>query len=165
MKGDNMKQLATTQRWGFVIAAMVFLFAFTTTAQAAVKKPSLNTLLVNSGITFKLAKLDRTDGFLFGLTFKGKKIPSITIAPGFGRMLLVQVGAEEMIFQGNGAGKMELIQATGGDLTTVLCILTTVLDFITGLQTCQSDPACLFGQIISLIQGITTCTASTTPTT
>ena len=159
-----MKQLATTRRWGFAIAAMVFLFAFTTTAQAAVKKPTLNSLLATSGVTFKIAKLDRTDGFLFGLTFKGKKIPSITIAPGLSRMLLVQVGADEMIFQGNGAGKMELISATGGDLTTALCILTTVIDFITGLQTCQSDPLCLFTEIVSLITGITTCTA-TVPTT
>jgi hypothetical protein len=159
-----MRQLATTRRLGFVIAAMVFLFAFTTTAQAAVKKPTLNSLLANSGVTFKIAKLDRTDGFLFGLTFKGKKIPSITIAPGLGRMLLVQVGADEMIFQGNGAGKMELISATGGDLTTALCISTTIIDFITGLQTCQSDPLCLFSEIVSLITGITTCTA-TVPTT
>ncbi len=164
MKGDNMKQLATTRRWGFVIAAMVCLFAFTTTAQAAVKKPTLNSLLANSGITFKLAKLDRTDGFLFGFTFKGKRIPSITIAPGFGRTLLVQVGANETIFQGNGAGKMEIIQATG-DIGVALCILTTVIDFLTGLQTCQSDPLCIFEQIVSLVTGITTCTGSTTTTT
>ena len=159
-----MNQLATTRRMGFVIAAMVFLFAMTTTVQAAVKKPTLNALLANSGITFKVARLDRTDGFLFGLTFKGKNIPAITIAPGFDRMLLVQVGANETIFQGNGAGKMEVIQANG-DINVALCIITKVINFLTGLQTCQSDPACLFTQIVSLVTSITACTAGTVPTT
>ncbi len=113
MKGDSMNKLATKRGAGFVIAAMVFLFAFSTTAQAAVKKPTLNNLLKSSGITFKIERLDRTDGFMFGLTFKGKKIPSITIAPGFGRMLLVQVNGNDMIFQGDGTGKMQIIQADG----------------------------------------------------
>jgi hypothetical protein len=155
-----MRKLASKQGAGFIIAAMVFLFAVSTTAQAAVKKTTLNNLLKSSGITFKIAKLDRTDGFLFGFSFKGKNIPSIIIAPGFDRLLLVQVNGNDMIFQGDGTGKMQVIQADG-DIGTVLCILNTVLDFITGLQTCQGDPACLFTQIFSLITNITTCTAGT----
>ena len=156
-----MSKITSKRGAGFVIAAMVFLFVLSTTAQAAVKKPTLNSLLKSSGITFKIVKLDRTDGFLFGLTFKGKKIPSITIAPGLDRMLLVQVNGNDMIFQGDGTGKMQVIQADG-DISVVLCIVDTVLDFITGLQTCQSDPVCLFTQIISLITNIMTCNGGTT---
>jgi len=158
-----MNQFTTTRKMGLVIAAMVFLFTMTTTAQAAVKKPTLNSLLASSGMAFKVVKLDRTDGFLFGLYVKGKNTPAITIAPGFSRMLLVQVGADEMIFQGNGAGKMQLIQADG-DIGVAMCVLTSVIDFITGLQTCQADPVCLFTQIVSLVTNIMACTGGTTPT-
>lgn len=165
MKGDSMSKFVSKQGAGWIIAALVFLFAFSTTAQAAVKKPTLNKLLKSSGITFKIERLDRMDGFLFGFSFKGKKIPSITIAPGFDRMLLVQVNGNDMIFQGNGTGKMQVIQADG-DIGTALCILDTVLDFVGGLQTCQADPVCLFRQIFLLISNITTCTAGTeTPAT
>jgi len=155
-----MNKLATQRGAGFVIAAMIFIFAFSTTAQAAAKKPTLKNLLKSSGITFKIERLDRMDGFMFGFTFKGKKIPSITIAPGFDRMLLVQVNGNDMIFQGDGTGKMQIIQADG-EIGVALCILNTVIDFITGLQTCQSDPVCLFSQIVSLVTNIMTCTAGT----
>ncbi len=158
-----MNKLARTRTMGFVIGAVVLLFAMTTTAQAAAKKPTLKSLLATSGIAFKVAKLDRTDGFLYGFTFKGKKIPSITIAPGFGRMLLVEVGANEMIFQGNGTGKMEIIQ-TNGDIGVALCVLSSVIDFLSGLQAGASDPLTLFTQIISLATRITTCTAGGAPT-
>jgi hypothetical protein len=158
-----MNKMTSKQGAGFIIAAMVFLFALSTTAQAAVKKPNLTNLLKSNGITFKIAKLDRTDGFLFGLTFKGKKIPSITIAPGLDRMLLVQVNGEDVILQGDGTGKMQIIQATG-DISVALCYINAVIDFLTGLQTCQNDPACLFTEIVSLITSITTCAAGpTTP--
>lgn len=160
MKGESMNKFASKKGMGFFIAAVVLLFALSTTAQAAVKKPSLNNLLKSSGITFKIERLDRTDGFLFGLTFKGKKIPTITIAPGLSRMLLVQVNGNDIIMQGDGTGKMQIIQADG-DLGVALCIVNKVVDFLTGLQTCQSDPACLFTEIVSLVTNIITCTAGT----
>jgi len=155
-----MSKRTLQQTAGFVIVSMVVLFAFSATAQAAAKKPTLNALLKNSGITFKLVPLDRTDGFLVGLSFTGKNIPAITIAPGLGRTLLVQVNGNDMIFQGNGAGNMQVIQANG-DLSSTLCILKAVIGFLSGLQTSLSDPVGLFTQIISLITQITTCSAGT----
>jgi hypothetical protein len=150
---------------GFILAAAVLLFTFGVTAQAASQQASLKNLLKSSGITFKITKLNRTDGFLFGLTFKGKKIPSITIAPGLDRMMLVQVNGSDTIFQGDGTGKMQVIQADG-DIGVALCIVNRVYDFFTAIQTCQSDPVCLFLEIFSLIQNITACSAETeTPTT
>jgi hypothetical protein len=164
MEEDNMNYSVRTRRIWAAIVAVAFLFAMTTTAQAAVKKPNLNSLLASSGISFKLVKLDRTDGFLFGLSFKGKRTPSITISPGLGRMLLVQVGDNEMIFQGNGAGKMQVIQADG-DIGVAMCILSAVIDFLSGLQTAQADPIALFTQIIALVTSITACSSGVTPTT
>jgi hypothetical protein len=160
IQGDIMSKRILKQAMGCVIVSMVFLFAFSATAQAAAKKTTLNTLLKNSGITFKLAPLNRTDGFLFGFSFKGKNIPAITIAPGLGRTLLVQVNGNDMIFQGDGSGTMQVIQADG-DLSSALCILTAVIDFLTGLQTSQGDPVGLFTQIISLVTTITSCSAGT----
>jgi hypothetical protein len=145
---------------GCVIAAMVFLFAFTTTAQAAAKKISLNTMLKSSGITFKIERLDRADGFLFGITFKGGNIPTITLAPGFGRMLLVQVDGADIILQGDGAGKMQIIQADG-DIGEAICVLNAVIDFLKGMQTCVADPVCLFKQIFTMVISITDCSAGT----
>lgn len=159
-----MNTFASKRGAGCVIAAMVFLFAFSTTAEAAVKKISLNTMLKSSGITFKIERLDRTDGFLFGITFKGSNIPTITLAPGFGRMLLVQVDGADIILQGDGAGKMQIIQADG-DIGEALCVLEAVIDFLRGMQTCVADPVCLFRQIFILVTDITACSAGTeTPT-
>jgi hypothetical protein len=151
-----MHYLTATRRMGFVIAAIVFLFTLTTVGQADARTTSLNKMLGSSGIAFKVVRLDRTDGFLFGFTFKGKKIPTITIAPGFGRMLLVQVNGNEMIFQGDGTGKMQIIQADG-DIGIALCVLDAVIEFLSGLQTCQSDPACLFTQIYTMVTTIISC--------
>ena len=156
-----MQHLTATRRMGFLIAAIVFLFTLTTVGQADAKATSLKKMLSASGIAFKVVKLDRTDGFLYGFSFKGKQIPTITIAPGFGRMLLVQVNGNEMIFQGDGTGNMQIIQADG-DIEVALCILDAVVGFLRGLQTCQSDPMCLFSEIVTLVTNITTCSAGTT---
>lgn len=155
-----MQHLTAARRMGFLIAAIVFLFTLTTVGQADAKTTSLKKMLSASGIGFKVVKLDRTDGFLYGFSFKGKKIPSVTIAPGFGRMLLVQVNGNEMIFQGNGAGKMQIIQADG-DFEKVLCILDSVIDFLRGLQTSQGDAVSLFMDIFALVTQITACGAET----
>jgi hypothetical protein len=164
MKGDSMNTFSSKRGAGYVIAAMVFLFAFSTTAEAAVKKISLNTMLKSSGITFKIERLDRADVFLFGITFKGSNIPTITLAPGFGRMLLVQVDGADIILQGDGTGKMQIIQAEG-DIGEAICVLDAVIDFLRGMQTCVADPVCLFRQIFILVTDITACSAGTeTPT-
>jgi hypothetical protein len=156
-----MSKRTLKQTTGFVIVSMLFLFAFSATAPAAAKTATLSSLLKTSGTTFKIQLLNRTDGFLFGLTVKGKNSPPVTIAPGFDRKLLVQLNGSDMIFQTNAAGVTEVIQADG-DLTTALCILKTITGFFTGLQTCQGDPLCLFTQIFSLVTNITTCTSGTT---
>jgi hypothetical protein len=153
-----MSKRTLQQAMGCIIVSMVFLFAFSETAQAAAKKPTLNAMLKSSGIAFKVVMLNRTDGFMFGLSFKGKAIPEITIAPGFNGMLLVQVDGGDMIFQRDASGKMQLISADGGDLGSALCILNAVIDFLTGLQTSQGDPVRLFSAIFSLVTDITACT-------
>ena len=159
-----MSKLASKRGMGFVIASMVFLFTLTTVGQADAKTTNLNKMLSASGIAFKMVWLDRTDGFLFGFSLKGKKIPSIIIAPGFGRMLLVQVNGIEMIFQGDGVGKMQVIQAEG-DIGIAVCVLNAVGDFLSGLETCQSDPVCLFSQIFTMVTTIVSCSSGTTTTT
>ena len=141
-----------------VLSAFCFS-ALIVPAQAA-SKVTLNSLLKSSGITFKLEWLKRTDGFLFGFTFKGSSSPAITIAPGFGQKLLVQVNGSDMIFQKDATGKWQVIQADG-DLSVVLCYLNSVIDFITGLQTCQGSIPCLFQEILALVTQVTSCSGGT----
>lgn len=135
---------------------LIFLLAFTTSAQAALHKGGLGALLKKSGMTMKLERLNRTDGFVLGLSIKGANMPAVTIAPGLGRMLLVRTGAGETIFQGDGSGGMQVIQADG-DLAEALCVLQSVIQFITGLQNCQGDFACLFSEIFTLVMDLQTC--------
>ncbi|MCX5901405.1 MAG: hypothetical protein NTX06_11880 [Proteobacteria bacterium] len=158
-----MKQCMSDRRIGFVIAAMVFLFTLTTVAQADAKQASLKTQLHKNGISMKLVRLERTDGFMFGLSFKGPHNQSIVIAPGLDRMFLVVAGGKEMILQADGTGKMQIIKADG-DISYVLCIVQAIIDFLRNLTICtESDPICLMTSIITLVTDITTCSSVTTP--
>ena len=160
MKGDRMKKSMADRRMGVILAAMIFLFMLTTAAQVEARQASLKTQLRNSGISMKLVRLDRTDGFMFGLSFTGPKKQSIVIAPGLDRMILVLTGGQEMILQANGTGNMQIIQATDG--TYVLCVLTAMNSFLTNWSTCQGDTVCLLTSIVTLVTDILNCGSGTT---
>lgn len=139
--------------------SLIFLLTFTTGAQAALQKGGLGALLKKSGMTMKLERLNRADGFPLGLSFQRKNMPAVTIAPGLDRMLLVRTGAGETIFQGDGSGGMQIIQSDG-DFAEALCVLNAVIQFISGLQTCQGDFACLFTEIFTLVTNLQACDGS-----
>ena len=159
-----MKQCMSYRRMGFFITAMIFLFTLTTFVQADAKQSSLKTELRKNGISMKLVKLDRTDGFTFGLSFKGPQKQSIVIASGLDRMFLVVAGDKEMILQADGAGNMQIIQANGSiDYKYLLCVATSVLQFLSDLSLCTSgDWACYVTPVLTLVTGIISCPTTTT---
>ncbi len=73
MKGVGMRHVTATQKTGLLITTMIFLFTLTTVGQASARDASLKSLLSKNGISMKIVKLDRTDGFSYGLSFKGPR--------------------------------------------------------------------------------------------
>ena len=158
-----MKYPTVSRRMGVFIAALVFLFALTTVAQASVNASSLKSQLIKNGIAMKLVRLDRTDGFLFGLSFKGPHNRSILIAPGLERMFLVVVDGNEIILQADATGKMQIIQADG-ELSYVLCIVDAIVGFLRNTTLCtQGDPVCYLTSIVTMVQDVLTCNATVAP--
>jgi hypothetical protein len=161
MKGAGMKNFKATRRTGLIIAAMVFFFSLTTVGQASAGDASLKSLLSKNGLSMKIVKLDRTDGFVYGLSFKGPK-KTIVIAPGFDRMFLVQADGHEAILQSDGTGKLQVIQATG-DISLLLCYAKAVISFLQNLTTCtQNDYVCYFTALLTLYSDMTSCNTGIT---
>jgi len=147
---------------GFTIAAMIFLFTLTTVAQVQAGQTSLKTQLRNHGISMKLVRLDRTDGFMFGLSFKGPNKQTFVIAPGLDRMFLVVADGQEMILQAGQTGTMQIIQADV-DIGYVLCIVQSITGFLSNLTTCiEGDPLCTINSIVNLITTLLSCSATPT---
>ena len=160
-----MKQGMADGRMRVCIVAMVFLFMLITVVQAEARQDSLKTELRNNGISMKLVRLDRTDGFMFGLSFTGPQKRSIVIAPGFDRMFLVVADAQEIILQADGTGKLQIIQALPVvPPIWVACWYQALLDLENHWTSCQGLWVCqisslitLFTDIFSVIDGTSAC--------
>jgi hypothetical protein len=161
MKGETMKHRASTP-FGLLTAALLFAFALTAAAPAEAGGLGMKSQLAKSGIGLKIVRLDRTDGFLFGLSFTGPRGANIVLSPGLGGMLLAQVDGSDIILQRDSAGKMQVIQAEG-DLELALCIVQSVITFINDLTLCQGEPTCVIATVIQLVTSIMTCNTTTVP--
>lgn len=162
-----MKHVVPT-RMAFAAVALVFLFALTAATQAQAKQFNLTQQLRQNGISLKIVRLDRHDGFVFGVSFSGPE-SSIVIAPGpFGRWLLNANGDEVMVQHDAASGNLEIIQADG-DILYALCIVQAVVTFFSDLTLCEGEFDCVFGSIIDLVISILSCSgeaeATTTTTT
>lgn len=163
MKGESMKYGSVATRMGLIAAAMVFLFTVTTAASVEAKQYNLRTQLQKNNISMKIVRLERTDGFMFGLSFKGPN-STVVLAPGFNGMWLAQVGDDEIIMQRDASGKLQIISADGNDITLVLCYVQAVVTFLSDLTLCEQDPACLLISIIDLVTNVVTCSGPAVPT-
>lgn len=163
MKGVFMRHIPATRKTGLLIATMIFLFTFTTVGQASARDTGLKSMLSKNGISMKIVKLDRTDGFVYGLSFKGPK-KTIVIAPGFDRMLLVQADGKDFILQADGTGTLQVIQAEDVDIRYVLCLGRAVLGFFESLTYCaQGDLVCYFTSIFTVFTDAAECNTGITP--
>jgi hypothetical protein len=148
---------------GVFTAALLFLFTATAAVPADAKQASLKSMLRSNGIGMKIVRLDRVDGFLFGLSFTGPK-RTIVIAPGLDKMLLVQVDGNDVILQRDETGKFQVIQAEG-DFSYILCIAQSVISFLSDLTVCgEGNTSCLFTSVVSLVTNIMACSNAAVPT-
>jgi hypothetical protein len=136
-------------------AAVLCLFTFALAQTADAGDVNLQKWLRANNATAKLVKLDRGDGFSFGFSLKSPRIPSIIIAPGLKRMLLLQVDGEELILQPDQAGQMQVISATEG-VWTWICYLQKILAMLTSTQSCTT-PLCYANALVNLLIGLNSC--------
>jgi hypothetical protein len=162
MKGENMKYRSAANRWGLVTAALVFLFTLTVIGPAEAKQINLKSQLSKSGISMKIVKLDRTDGFVFGLSFTGLQGKSFVLAPGLNGMFLVQAGGIETIMQRDKTGKMQIIQADG-DISYILCIIQSVVTFLSDMTLCEGDLGCVISSVIEVVTNVLSCQDAANP--
>ena len=162
MKGEIMKHHSSATRIGLIPAVLVFLFTLTTIAPAEAKLFNLKSQLRNNGVSMKIVNLDRTDGFAFGISFTSPK-NTFVLAPGLAGMWLVQAEGNEVVLQRDALGQMQIIQADG-DISSVLCYIQAVVTFLSDLNLCASDPACVFSSIIEVVTNILYCNNAATPT-
>lgn len=163
MKGVMMKHLTATRGTGLFIAAMVFFFTLTTAGQASARDASLKSLLTKNGITMKIVKLDREDGFRYGLSLK-KQNKTVLLARGYDRMLLVQADGVEAVLQPDATGALQVIQADDVDISLVLCYAKAVVGFLETWTTCpQSDGVCYFMAVYTIFTDIFSCNDVVTP--
>lgn len=163
MKGVHMKHLKAVRATGFFISALVFLFTLTTVGQASARDTAFKSLLNKNAMSIKIVKLDREDGFRYGLSLKSKN-RTVLIAPGYDRMLLVQADGVEAVVQPDATGTLQVIQADDVDIRYVICIAQAVLGFFQNLTYCtQAEYACYFGAVFTIFTDLTACTPSVTP--
>jgi hypothetical protein len=158
-----MQHLTATRGTGLFIAAMVFFFTLTTVGQASAKDARLKSLLTQNGITMKIVKLDREDGFRYGLSLKNQN-RTVLLARGYDRMLLVQADGVEAVLQPDATGELQVIQADDVDIRLVLCYAKAVIGFFETLTTCpQGDGFCYFMAVYTIFTDIFSCSDVVTP--
>ena len=161
-----MKHVAAT-RMGLITAALVFIFSLTAIVPAEARQLNFKNQLRKSGVSMKIVKLDRTDGFVFGVSFAGPN-NTFVIAPGPDGMCLIQASGNEVIMQRDTAGTMQILE-TKSDLISTLCIVKAVVTFFSDWTVCAGDAACMFTSVLKLVTNVLACnngetTTSTTTT-
>ncbi|MBN2108474.1 MAG: hypothetical protein JW832_13700 [Deltaproteobacteria bacterium] len=152
-----MQHLTATRATGLFISALVFLFTLTTVGQASAKDASLKSLMTQNSITMKIVKLDREDGFRYGLSMKNQN-RTVLIARGYDRMMLVQADGVEAVLQPDATGTLQVIQADDVDISLVLCYAKAVIGFLESLTICpQDDGVCFILAFVTLFQDVADC--------
>jgi hypothetical protein len=156
-KGNRMKKCMPHRLMGFCFAAVYIIFTLTIVVQAQASQAGLQSQLHENGIAMKLVRLDRTDGFVFGLSITDPQGQSVVLAPDFGKMLLVESSGSEMTLQSDTAGGLQIIQADD-QITYLVCLVQAFLKLLASWSACvEGDLLCQMGLIVSLIGDINSC--------
>jgi hypothetical protein len=129
------------------------ILTLTTTAQAAEQR--LHNWLCSNNIVSRLVKLDRSDGFSYGLSLSGPETPCILIAPGKQRMWLVNIEGEEAILQADALGRMLVIAQTD-DFWIYLCYIKKITEFLLSAPGCTT-PLCYTDKVLNLFMKMKLC--------
>ncbi len=153
-----MKHNALLSSIAIGILFMSSIFLQCATAQADSGNPQLRTWLRENKVIPRLVKLDRQDGFTYGLSFRGGSMPNIVIAPGWNRTWLLQIEGEEALLQADARGSMQVIAQTDG-IALYLCYLKRITEFLLGVPTC-TVPLCYVDKVLNLLIALQVCTAA-----
>lgn len=126
------------------------------TARADSGNPQLRTWLRENKVIPRLVKLDRQDGFTYGLSFRGGSMPNIVIAPGWNRTWLLQIQGEEAIMQADASGNMQVIAKTDA-IWIYVCYVKRVVEFLINVQTCKTSALCYVDKVLTLIIALQAC--------
>jgi hypothetical protein len=153
-----MKHKALLSSIAIGILFMSSIFLQNATARADSGNQQLRTWLHDNQVIPRLVKLDRQDGFTYGLSLRGGSIPGIVIAPGWNRTWLLQIEGEEAILQADARGHMQIIAQTD-NLALYLCYLKKITEFLLNLPTC-TIPLCYVDKVLALVIALQTCAAA-----
>ncbi len=119
----------------------------------------LRTWLQKNGASFRVVKLDRQDGFTYGMSISGRDMPTVIMAPGRNRDWLLHVGGEEMILGQGRAGTLQVIaQSDDDDLMMWICYFKRLTEFFSNILACTPPlPLCYTDRFLGLLIGLQTC--------
>ncbi len=147
--------LAATTLTSFLVIAA--------SAPAQPRQPNLASRLRNEGIGVSITRLERTDGFRFGILFESSG-NRLLIAPGpRGTWLISSDGSEAFMGRNPESGAIEIIQQNG-DARFILCIVRAAVNFLSDLSGCGENNACLFNAVVSLVNALFSCSAGSAST-
>ena len=140
------------------ILVMISIFLQYAPARADSGKQQLRTWMHENKVVTRLVKLDRQDGFMYGLSIKGDSLPEIVIAPGWQRGWLVQVDGEEALLQPDAAGSLQVIAQTDNFIIWV-CYLKQITTFLSSALACITPPValCYTDNFLTLIINLNSC--------
>ena len=139
------------------IVVMISIFLQFAPARADSGTPQLRTWLRENRVIARLVKLDRQDGFAYGLSFKGPELPLIVIAPDRQGDWLVQVDGEEALLRPDAAGSLQVIANTD-EFWVWVCYFKALTNFLSTSLTCTAPLGlCYTDKILTLIINLKTC--------
>lgn len=133
-----------------VLTAGLLLYAAAPAGAAELQK-----WMHDSRTTVRLMKLDRTDGFLYGLSVYRPGEPDVLLAPGSDKTWLLQIAGAEAVLQPDDGGSLQVIQADE-DVWIWVCWLKQITTYLTNVQTCTTR-LCRTDKFLTLLISLNTC--------
>lgn len=150
------KSLLSSIAIGILFMSSIFLQGAPARAESG--NQQLRTWLHENQVIPRLVKIDRQDGFTYGLSLRGGSMPSIVIAPGWNRTWLLQIEGEEALMQADAQGRMQVIAQTD-NFAVYICYLKKFTEFLLSVPAC-TIPLCYVNQVLALIIALQACAAA-----
>jgi len=136
-------------------AVIMVLCILTLAAPAQAADRQLQNWMRSNNVVSKLVRLDRADGFCYGLSIKQPGAPDLLIAPGAQKQWLLQIDGAEAVLKADAAGVFQVIAASE-DVMVWVCWLKQLTTYLTNVQTCTTF-LCRADRFLTLLIGLNAC--------